>query len=159
MQIHLDAPPQNSLIAPFAEADGHYTDAFWAEGEGELQSLVVAFYTSPLFKLERMVLRIFAKAPSQDAEVLALAEGACDRFAVWRVEARNDREILLGDASGRTKSWLAVRDGRIWFGSVVVPVKRRGRLVLGPVFDTLLGAHKVYSRMLLSAAIHRLKRM
>jgi hypothetical protein len=43
------------------------------------------------------------------------------------------------------------------FGSVVVPVPGRGgKLTLGPVFHSLQGAHKIYSRALLAGAVRRL---
>lgn len=156
------APPVDSLIAGFAAQPAHYVDAFYSDVSDavDLPAFVGAFYTTPLFRAERLVLRLTAKAPSSDADVAALAEGTADRFAVWTVEGRREDELLLGDASGRTKSWLHVTpEGagtRIWFGSVVVPVKVRGKLTLGPVFQALVGAHKVYSRLLLGSAVARL---
>ena len=156
--------PDNRLISPFKLAEAHHTDAFCFEytGQVDLADFVAAFYTTWLFKLERVVLHVFAKAPSSDAQAQELAAGESDTFAVWRVEGREPTEILLGERSGRTKSWLAVEPTgettRLWFGSIVVPVERKGKLTLGPVFDSLLGAHKVYSRLLLMAAAARLER-
>ena len=161
-QIYQTDPPPGSLLTPFTTLDGHYTDAFCVHVPTRqyLRDYVSAFYTTRLFKMERLVLTTLARAPSSDADAMALAAGVTDRFAVWEVEGRTDHEILLGDSSGRTKSWLhaAQEDEgtRLWFGSVVVPVERKGRLVLGPVFHTLLGAHKVYSRLLLKAAASNL---
>ncbi|MFK7876851.1 MAG: hypothetical protein AB8B71_13895 [Paracoccaceae bacterium] len=156
-----DAPPA-SLIGDFAQAEAHYTDAFYVDvsAEVDLAHYVYGFYSTPLFRAERFILKLAARAPSSDADLAALAQGAGNRFAVWTVEARRADEILLGDASGRTKSWLwaEARDGatRLWFGSVVVPVMQRGRLVQGPVFDTLLGVHKLYSRLLLGSAVGKM---
>ncbi|MEP3637922.1 MAG: hypothetical protein ABJN14_11745 [Paracoccaceae bacterium] len=156
--------PENRLISPFKVAEAHHTDAFCFEfaGQVDLADFVAAFYTTWLFKLERVVLHVFAKAPTSDAQAQELAEGESDTFAVWCVEGREPTEILLGERSGRTKSWLAVEPmgetTRLWFGSIVVPVERKGKLTLGPVFDSLLGAHKVYSRLLLMAAAARLER-
>ncbi|MEO9819205.1 MAG: hypothetical protein ABJ370_05130 [Paracoccaceae bacterium] len=156
--------PENRLISPFRAAEAHHTDAFCLEfaGQVDLADFINAFYTSWLFKLERLVLRVFAKAPTSDAQAQALASGDLDTFAVWRVEGREPTEILLGERSGRTKSWLAIEPAgevtRLWFGSIVVPVHRKGKLTLGPVFDSLLGAHKVYSRSLLMAAAAQLRR-
>lgn len=153
MQVEEQDAPDGSLITAFSLAEGHYTDAFCIRNRpATLTELVRAFYGSGLFRLERLVLRLTAGARSTDAELAALADGTGDSFAVWRVEGRNAYEILLVDTSGRTKSWLSVAGGDLWFGSVVVPVERRGKLVLGPVFDSLMGAHKVYSRALLAAA-------
>ena len=161
-QIYQTDPPKGSLLTPFATKEGHYTDAFCVHVPTRqyLRDYVSAFYTTRLFWMERFVLSTLARAPSSDADAMALAAGMTDRFAIWEVEARDEEQILLSDRSGRTKSWLyaAPEDGgtRLWFGSVVVPVERRGKLVLGPVFHTLLGAHKLYSRMLLKAAASNL---
>lgn len=158
MQIEETSAPEGSLIAPFAAAEGHYADAFRiADFTAELPDFIQAFYTTPLFKAERLVLRVTGGLRSSDAEAAALAGGDVARFAAWTVEGRGVDEILLGDISGRTKSWLSVAGGDLWFGSVVVPVERRGKLVLGPVFDSLVGAHKLYSRMLLASAAGKLK--
>ena len=157
MNIDEVQPPSGSLIAPFVGAEGHYWDAFRIERvETTLPAFVSAFYGSPLFRAELLVLRLARGTRASAADVTALAQGESERFAVWGVEARDAGDILLGDESGRTKSWLSVRDGHLWFGSVVVPVERRGKLVLGPVFDSLIGAHKAYSRALLAAAYRRL---
>ncbi len=153
--------PNDRLITPFRDAVAHHTDAYsiLVSENVELSTYIAAFYTTWLFRLERVVLRVFARAPSSDAEAVSLGQGTTDRFAVWRVEGQSEFEILLGERSGRTKSWLAVEplgDGtRLWFGSIVTPIERKGKLTLGPVFDSLLGAHKVYSRLLLMAAAQR----
>ena len=132
-------------------------------GPVSLAELIESFYSSPLFKAERLVLRFLAKAPSTRADVVALAAGMSDKFAVWTVEDRRDDEILLGAADGRTKSWLRVVPTKagttLNFGSVVVPVRnKRGKLVKGPVFDALLKPHKIYSRMLLGSSALRFHR-
>ena len=77
-------------------------------------------------------------------------------------------QLLLGDFSGRTKSWLMavhVQDGgspctRLYFGSAVVPARKSsgGRAGLGFFFTALLGFHKLYSRILLRSATGRLSR-
>ena len=156
----LDAPvPPGSLIADFAERAGHYTDCFEVEiaDTVTLEGLIRAFYTQPLFRAERLVLRVLARSPSSDADVRALAAGTQAEFAVWTVMDRKETEILMQDRSGRTLSWLQADGQKLWFGSVVVPVKGRGgELTLGPVFHSLLGAHKLYSRALLAGAVRRL---
>lgn len=161
--IFQTAPPTGSLIAPFQTQDGFYVDAFCVHVPTRqyLRDFVSAFYTTRLFKVERTVLSLLARAPSSDADAMALAAGMTDRFAVWSVEARLDNEILLADRYGRTKSWLhAAEEGqgtRLWFGSVVVPVARAGQPpTLGPVFHTLERAHKFYARALLKAAASNL---
>jgi hypothetical protein len=152
-------PPASSLIAPFMAREGVYADAFCVEVPTEqyLRDFVSAFYTTGLFRAERAVLGLLARTPTSDADAMALAAGVTDRFAVWTVAARTEDQILLADASGRTKSWLHARPGahgtQLWFGSVVLP-GAQGRMELG--FRLLLGPHRLYARMLLRAAARNL---
>ena len=166
VRVSPTAPPEGSLIGVFVQAPAHYSDAFMADISGpvSLSDVIRAFYTTPLFRAERVVLRL-AGLRGGDADVARLAEGTTDRFAAWQVEARREDEILLADVSGRTKSWLAVRaEGdkagatRVYFGSVIVPAGTKGHAALGPVFRVLIGPHRLYSRLLLAAALRRLQR-
>lgn len=67
---------------------------------------------------------------------------------------------------GRTRSWLMVSAAavpgrtRLYFGSAVLPVVNRstGERGMGFMFKVLLGFHKRYSRLLLSAAAAPLMR-
>ena len=161
--------PASALLArhgvPGAYLDCYVTQLPRAVSQREF---VEAFYTTAVFKLERWLLGRFVARPSTDAQAGQLARGEADAFAAWTVEARDARQLLLGDFSGRTKSWLMVEpagDGaaggtRLYFGSAVVPVVRRrtGKPEMGTAFHALLGFHKVYSRVLLAAARRRLVR-
>lgn len=158
--------PVGSLLAEQAQLSGYYTDCFsiHLEQSVTLPEFMNAFYTTPLFRLERLLLSLTVKGRMTDANVTALSRGESDRLAIWQVEARKECEILL--SAGRTKSWLMVAsqeggggDTQLFFGSVVVPEppKREGDAPrLGPVFDSLLSAHRIYSRLLLSSAAQRL---
>tara|TARA_B110000902_G_scaffold253085_1_gene315300 strand:+ start:1336 stop:1842 length:507 start_codon:yes stop_codon:yes gene_type:complete len=158
--------PVRSLIAEQAQLAGYYTDCFsiHLDQSVTLPEFINAFYTTPLFRLERLLLSLTVKGRMKDADVTALSRGESDRLAIWQVEARKECEILL--SAGRTKSWLMVAsqeggggDTQLFFGSVVVPEppKREGDAPrLGPVFDSLLSAHRIYSRLLLSSAAQRL---
>ncbi len=159
MNITETAVPPDSLIAPFAALEAHHSDCFECAHEGAvaLPDFIRAFYTQPLFRAERVVLHIAARAPSSDADVEALAIGSATRFAVWEVAERMEHAVLLMQQGGRTYSWLESTPGVLRFGSVVVPVPGRGgKPDLGPVFHSLLGAHKLYSRALLAGAARRL---
>src|SRR6187399_3075532 len=87
------------------------------------------------------------------ADARRLAAGESDRFAAWRVEARSERELLLQDWLGRTRSWLAVEPlagggTRLCFGSGIIRREGRGlgaRVERG-LFRALLPGHAVYSR-------------
>ena len=155
--------PIGSFIAQQAQLVGYYTDCFSIEvsGDVDLSAYINAFYTTPLFRLERLMLCLTPKGRMRDADVVALSRGDTKDMAVWRVEGRRDCEILL--SAGSTKSWLMVAPlqggTQLFFGSVVVPQRSKragGTPRLGPVFDSLLGAHRVYSRLLLGSAAQRL---
>jgi hypothetical protein len=155
--------PDETFIAQQSELLGYFTDCYGVELNKivTLQDFINAFYTTPLFRLERLILALTPKGRMKDVDVSALSSGESDTMAIWQVEGRRDREILL--SSGRTKSWLMVvplQGGtQLYFGSVVVPepAKHEGNMPrLGPVFDSLLAAHRVYSRLLLGSAAQRL---
>ena len=159
--------PAGALLDRYRHS-GAYTDCFVADMPAPVSqaAFVEAFYTTAVFRAERLVLRWLAAKPSTDAQAGALARGHADVFAAWRVEDRADDQILLCDFQGRTRSWLMSqplagpgRSGtRLYFGSAVVPVTDRqtGEARMGAGFRALLGFHKVYSRVLLSAAVSRL---
>lgn len=160
------ALPAHALLAAHRDR-GAYTDCYVTtlDRPVALAAFVDAFYTTPLFKLERLILAAFAKRPSTDLQARQLAIGEVDSFAAWRVEAREPDQILLADMTGRTRSWLMVApaDGggtRLHFGSAVVPAAHpaTGQRRMGFVFGALLGFHKLYSRALLSSARRKLTR-
>ncbi|NQD37123.1 hypothetical protein HPT27_08805 [Permianibacter sp. IMCC34836] len=89
---------------------GAYTDCYVTTVAGVVSApaFIEAFYTTTLFKLERLILRWAVGKTSTDRDAQALASGDCDHFAAWRVEARASGQLLLADFTGRTKSWLMV---------------------------------------------------
>jgi hypothetical protein len=97
-----------------------------------------------------------------------MASGQADAFAAWSVEDRTGDQLLMCDFQRRTRSWLmsvpapgdAATGTRLYFGSAVVPVTHRqsGPSAMDFVFRALLGFHKLYSRILLGAAVSRLRR-
>jgi len=165
--IHRCELPADALLQRHAGA-GAYADCYAVDVAGRVShaAFVEAFYTTWVFKLERLILRLFASRPSTDDEARQLAAGTRDSFAAWSVEGRTADQLLLGDFTGRTKSWLmvAAAEGtaspktRLYFGSAVVPVRSRrtGQAGLGWMFRALLGFHKLYSPILLGAARARL---
>lgn len=68
-----------------------------------LADFMAAFYTTPVFRLERWLLAHLARWPSTDEEAhaLALALGQTTRFADWQVEAREGDQALLAAAARR----------------------------------------------------------
>jgi hypothetical protein len=159
--------PEAALLRRYLDR-GAYADCFVIEVGRPVAhaEYVEAFYTTAVFRLERRLLSWFVARPSTDAQARELAFGRASTFAAWSVEARAPDQVLLRDFQGRTCSWLMSAPAagrpstRLFFGSAVVPVvdKRSGRTKMGFVFRSLLGFHKIYSRVLLRAAVRRLAR-
>jgi hypothetical protein len=148
--------------------DRGYTDCWSIEIARRVThaAYVEAFYTTPVFRLERWILRLVVGRPSTDTEAHRLAHGEADRFAAWTVEARAPDQLLMCDHTQRTRSWLMVSPATtpghttLWFGSAVVSIEgsRTGEHRLGATYAALLGFHKLYSRILLRVAAARLGR-
>ena len=167
--IQACALPVDALLCKYlrggAYADCYVTEVARAVSHAEY---VEAFYTTAVFKAERLLLAWFASRPSTDLQAQELACGRINSFAAWSVEARSLDQVLLSDFHGRTRSWLmrapaatsASASTRLYFGSAVVPMAnpRSGERRMGVAFRALLGFHKLYSRVLLRAAVSRLER-
>ena len=164
------AIPDGALRAAHAR-DGGYADCYTTQIDGAVSQAryVEAFYTTPLFKLERLVLAAIAR-PSNDAQARQLAQGRIDAFAAWTVSTRDETQILLTDFRGQTRSWLMSQPAagashptsatRLYFGSMVLPATGRdpGAAALGPGYRALLRFHRGYSVALLASARVRLQR-
>ena len=148
--------------------EGAYVDCYSADLPGPVTQarFVEAFYTTPVFRLERTILALVVNRPSTDAQAAQLGHGHLDLFATWRVEQQSNEQLLLCDLHGRTRSWLmalpmngpAGASTRLYFGSAIVAAANPGQAKnrLGRGFGLLLGFHKVYSKVLLGAARSRL---
>ena len=161
------AVPTNAMLANYS-MDGTYTDCYTTEIPGLITfpEFVFAFYTTLIFKLERLILKWMVSKPSTDAQARQLADGEIEKFAAWHVENKSKNEILMCDFLGRTRSWLMVAPvntasgarTHLYFGSAVVPIRnsKTGELSLGFGFQALLGFHKIYSVLLLHFAKSRI---
>jgi len=156
--------PDVALLCRYRDAgaytDGYSTDLDFAVSQAEF---IEAFYCTWVFRLERWVLAVIVSKPSSDAQARALATGTSDSFAAWTVEGRTANQLLLSDIGDRTRSWLmshaSAQGTRLYFGSAVVPLRdSSARARLGLLFGALLGFHMLYSRVLLRAAVQRLRR-
>jgi hypothetical protein len=145
--------PEEALLRRYV-CDGAYTDSYMSEIARSVahSEYVEAFYTTAIFKVERILLKALVSKPSSDADVRRLARDQADSFAAWTVEDRAKDQLLLRDFQGRTRSWLMtqpIESGtRLYFGSAVVSLRAP--------YGALIGFHRLYSRMLLSAARSRL---
>ncbi len=159
--------PDDALLRRYLSG-GAYADCYVTEFERPVSQAeyVEAFYTTGVFKLERLLLSWLVARPSTDAQAGELASGNLNSFAAWSVEAREPNQLLLSDFRGRTRSWLMSVSASnnqttcLFFGSAVVPIVNRlsGEARMGVAFKALLGFHKLYSRVLLRAAVTRLAR-
>lgn len=158
--------PANALLHKYTSMPGAYTDSYLTEipTQASFPEYVFAFYTTPLFKMERSILKFLVRKPSTDAHAKELADGVRHQFAAWTVETRSENQILMCDFAGNTRSWLMtipVENGtRLYFGSAVVPhrTSKDGKPSLGFFFQALLGFHKIYTVLLLYSARRRLLR-
>ncbi|MBT8080467.1 MAG: hypothetical protein KJO31_17945 [Gammaproteobacteria bacterium] len=154
--------PGDALLQRFVDS-GDYTDCFVTgiDTQVALADYVEAFYTTAVFKAERLVLKWAVARPSTDREAKQLANGVIDAFAAWTVVERRENQMLLMDVRGQTCSWFMLTaepvGSRLFFGSAVI---RSEKTPTGPrmkwTYRSLLGFHRVYSRVLLWAARRRL---
>ncbi len=160
--------PVNTMLERYAR-NGAYVDCYITEISGHIsfREYIIAFYTTLLFRLERIILKLVVSKPSTDTQARQLADRTRENFAAWHVEDRSENEMLLCDFVERTRSWLmtvpinAVNGTRtqLYFGSAVVPKRnpKTGELSLGFSYQALLGFHKIYSVLLLYSARLRLQ--
>lgn len=168
-EIEKSELPAGALLQRYSEMEGAYTDCYSTEVDSmiSLPEFVTAFYTTPLFKLERFILKTAVNKPSTDKQVCELVKAKIDKFAAWSVESRADNQLLMCDFAGKTRSWFMIAPlpdriqiaSRLYFGTAVVPARKTkdGKPSIGSTHQALLGFHKLYSRALLSAARSRIR--
>jgi hypothetical protein len=158
--------PGDALLRTFRggthpERWGSYADCFavGVDRDVSLAEFVFAFYTSPLFRVERGLLRLLINAPSSRSDARAVADGTADKFAAWYVGQRTSTQLLMCDRYERTRSWFRVapQSGggtHLQFGSAVA-ARSSGRSDIPQrpaAFKPLLAFHIAYSQALLRAA-------
>src|ERR1700722_11159530 len=102
--ITQESAPEDALLKTYRggvhpERWGGYGDCFSVRVEGavSLQDFVFAFYTSPLFRIERWLLRAFIGAPSSDRGARALAGGSAASVGPGEVGDRTPAKLLICD--------------------------------------------------------------
>jgi hypothetical protein len=169
--IAQEAAPEDALLKTYRggvhpERWGRYGDCFSVRVDREvsLSDFVFAFYTSPVFRIERWMLRLFIRATSTDMGARALADGSTASFAAWYVGERTATQLLMCDRYERTRSWfrvVALEGGTLLqFGSAVATARDKGTGATAQSrgFRVLLGFHVLYSQILLNAAKASLNR-
>ncbi|GLX78586.1 hypothetical protein tinsulaeT_19260 [Thalassotalea insulae] len=165
--ICIDLLPENALSIKYAHQGAH-TDCYYIDipKKVTLTQYIEAFYTTPVFKIEHIILSIFAKKHVSNNDISALANGNSNQFSIWTVEDKSNNQILLCEFTKSTRSWLMTASlehlnqpvTRLYFGSVVVPrtVSSSGKSTFGILFHVFSGFHKLYSRALLKSAFNAL---
>ena len=103
-----------------------------------LSEFVFAFYTSPVFRIERGILAIILGARSTETQARAVADGSRDSFAVWRMGARTGTQLVMCDRYGKTRSWFRVVPAEtggtlLQFGSCLLYTSRG---ITAPICDS-----------------------
>ena len=160
-----EAPlPDGSLLQEFSDR-GEYTDCFVAQAGSDVTfpNYVETFYTTRLFKLERLILKWLISRPSSDDEARRLSRNETDTFAAWTEYGRSDNQLIMMDFRQQTCSWFMLdcddSGTRLYFGSAVMSDqdKASGKKMKW-TYRALLGCHRLYSRALLQSAAGRLVR-
>lgn len=166
-------PPKYSLLKDWQpglvrDESKSYRDCFITDVEHEvdLADFVFAFYTSHLFRLERLILSLAIKSRITEDHARALADGSSDSFAVWTVGERRSNELILCDKFGTTRSWFQISKmpsttnmaTRMYFGSVVVVSSGEpdGCNNINLPVKLSLPFHRLYSRSLIKSAMRQL---
>lgn len=164
--------PTDSLLrtyrgGPHPERWDTYVDCFCVDVSARvsLADFVLAFYTSPVFRIERWILRLTIGAPSIDADAKAVAIGTAKTFAARHVGERTNDQLLMCDRYEAARWWFRVApldDGGtlLQFGSgVAVRAKANDEgLTISGGFRFLVWFHVLYSRLLLWQASRRVTR-
>lgn len=168
LSVKIGPIPSNGLLNKYADRPGCHTDCFYVDVYEaiELPDYILAFFETPVFRLERKMLGIIAASPSTKNEVADLASGSGVALAIWKVEARDDTQLIMAVGKGPVRTWLMSLPiqgrsdaTRLYFGSAVLPteVNRTGEPIMGKMFSVFLGFHNLYSRILLWSAKRQIK--
>ena len=160
--------PKGAFLEKYKQ-QGAKTDCYFIDLPKPISQAeyIAAFYTTKLFKVERIILALLARRPSSDNEAKSLSRGEVAHFAAWTVEAQTQDQLLLCDFLGKTRSWLMSTSisadmndctTRLYFGSAVIPKRDStgSDAKFGVLFNALSGFHHLYSKALLKAAYTRL---
>ncbi|MEP3196313.1 MAG: hypothetical protein ABJO57_00450 [Lentilitoribacter sp.] len=153
MSIQMGAIPDGGLLARYDAVNHAYTDCFKTEVDQNIsfEDYARAFFNSPVFKLERIIIALTTGKKTSEQSVDDLISGRADDFAVWQVEDRADNQILMKVGDGQIRTWLMSEqnEGRtlFYFGSAILPFNEKGDK--GFLFHALSGFHKLYARILL----------
>lgn len=151
--------PDTSFLKALTLREGNYTDCFVTEilADVSIHEFIGAFFGSTVLRLERHLLALMS-ARSSTKDVIAIANGSSDKIALWKMEQRDDTQIILRVANEAIRTWLMVSptaEGKthLYFGSAIVPeAQANGEVRLSFLTRRLQGFHLLYSRAVLWSA-------
>ena len=154
--------PDGALLQEFVEL-GEYTDCFVVHVGNDVSfpEYVESFYTTSLFKAERLILKWLISRPSTDEEARQLSRNEIHAFAAWKEHSRSGNQLVMMDFRQQTCSWFMLvpqdNGNRLYFGSAVMrKLKTSSGRKMKWTYRCLLGLHRLYSGALLRAAARRL---
>ena len=153
MSIQMGEIPAQGLLGRYNLVEHAYTDCFKTQIDQSVsfEKYAHAFFTSPVFKLERVLIALTTGKKTTEKSVDDLISGQSNDFAVWQVEDRTDNQILMKVGDGQIRTWLMSEQDEghtnMYFGSAILPRNEKGDK--GFLFHALLGFHKLYARTLL----------
>lgn len=161
--------PDKALIETYARIKGGHTDCYYVDVPRyvTLSEFIQTFFSSPVFRLERLLLNMSPTGRSTDQDIANLASGTGNTMAVWKVDAREENQLIMSAGNGPIRTWLKVDTDypetgktRLFFGSALAPTRNKNgeQRKLSWVFKVSLGFHGFYSQLLLSLAARRLTR-
>ena len=161
-----EAPlPDGALLREFVHR-GEYTDCFVTHVSADITFpvYVESFYTTSLFKAERVILRWLISRPSTDEEARQISRNEIHEFAAWHEHSRSDDQLVMMDFRQQTCSWFMRVPNEdeclLYFGSAVMrDVETASGKGMKWTYRCLLGFHRLYSRALLQAAARSLTRI
>ncbi|MTI09151.1 hypothetical protein [Curvivirga aplysinae] len=166
-EVKETAIPLNSFMNFYHESPGHHADAFVGQIDGivTLEDYILAFFDSPIFRIERSILSLFLLRRIKQSEIKELASGRSQQFALWKTKKRNEEELLLEVGDSQIRTWFHTEQEqsnktKLYFGSAIVPdtTSKNAKEGIGFTFRFFMGFHKLYSRILLQSALKKLKR-
>jgi len=74
--------PADTMLGKYL-VNGAYTDCYMTEISGPVSfsEFIFSFYTTPLFKIERLILKLSVSKPSTDVQARKLANSEINKFA------------------------------------------------------------------------------
>ncbi|RHY02570.1 hypothetical protein DYB26_002293 [Aphanomyces astaci] len=147
----------SNLIARFVSTPDQHVDVYQVtlSKPTSVEHFAKAFFQSPVFQVERVMLSLAGAAKTTDAEIDAMTFASGDHVATFRViESKQDEILFCWDdtEAWNGHSWVAVKDNghTLLFGSTL----RNRRAFIRRVTPL----HLMYAQIVLASAKFQLER-